>query len=137
MTKTQLSRRGFIGATGGALVGAAVMPAALHAAEIPVLHADGIHDDTHALEALFAGRPVQVVRENVVARYENGTLRLINGQRLHRPLHLPRGRWPGAALPGVAAAGVICPGTVRGNLRMPGKTSLSAACDKIGGWRTV
>ncbi|MBU0556919.1 MAG: hypothetical protein KKD64_01485 [Alphaproteobacteria bacterium] len=82
MTKTQLSRRGFIGATGGALVGAAVMPAALQAAEIPVLHADGIHDDTHALEALFAGRPVQVVRENVVARYENGTVRLINGHYL-------------------------------------------------------
>ena len=80
MTKTQLSRRGFIGATGGALLGAAMMPSALEAAEIPMLHADGIHDDTHALEALFAGRLVQVASQNVVARNENGTVRLINGQ---------------------------------------------------------
>ena len=79
MTKTELSRRGFIGAAGGALVGAAMIPSALQAAEIPMLHADGIHDDTHAREALFAGRAVQVMRENVVARYENGTVRLING----------------------------------------------------------
>ncbi|MCW2337281.1 hypothetical protein M2337_001514 [Sphingobium sp. B2D3A] len=82
MTNTQLSRRGFIGASGGAIVGAAMVPAALQAAEVPVLHADGIHDDTDALEALFAGRQVRVAQKDVVARYENGTVRLINGRYL-------------------------------------------------------
>jgi len=89
MNKTQLSRRGFIGATGGAIIGAAMIPSALEAAEIPILHADGVHDDTHALEALFAGRLVQVARDNVVARYENGTVRLINGHYLtSRPVQV-------------------------------------------------
>jgi|GEM_PF-1150359 len=78
MIKNNISRRGFMGVTGAA-IGAMAVPVSLAAMEPVTLHGDGVHDDTEALEALFAGRPVRVVKEGVVARNENGTVRLING----------------------------------------------------------
>ncbi|MCW3835633.1 hypothetical protein ACFQ1E_06125 [Sphingomonas canadensis] len=88
MDRTNLSRRGLIGGT-VALGAATLVPLSAAAAErpAPLLHADGVHDDTEALQALFDGRPVRVAREGVVARNEGGNVRLLNGNfRVSREL---------------------------------------------------
>lgn len=84
-----LTRRGFVRAS--ALVSAAAMAAPCLASAAPLLYGDGIHDDTDALERLFAGGAVTVVSPRVTAQFADGTVRLLNGKfHTRRPLRVPR-----------------------------------------------
>jgi hypothetical protein len=74
------------------LAGAAVLSAAAvlpTSQAVATLHADGIHDDTEALQALFDGKRVRVARDGVTARNEGGLVRLIGGSfRQRRPIRV-------------------------------------------------
>lgn len=87
MDNSRISRRGFIAAS-TAVAGAAAMPVAAIDFS-PVLHGDGIQDDTDALEALLSGKAVRSRREDITAAVDDGTVRLLNGNfRIRRPLKM-------------------------------------------------
>jgi len=77
LNTNKMSRRAFVGTT-VAVAAAAALPLQSLRAAVP-LYGDGVHDDTDALQALFDGHPVRPMQAGMVARNENGTVRLLNG----------------------------------------------------------
>lgn len=91
MEKIFISRRGFVAAS-GALTAAVLSTPAYSLTARPTLYGDGVHDDTDALEALFANRPLTVMNDRLTAAESNGTVRLLNGKfNIRRPLKLEDG----------------------------------------------
>lgn len=73
-----MKRRDFLRGVLSATVITTVPPLAL-AASIPVIYADGIHDDADGLQALFDGKPVRVDGKDVIVtegRLCNGRFRV-------------------------------------------------------------
>ena len=73
-----LSRRSFGFAAGAALF---ALPK-LTFARVPILHGDGIHDDTEALSALFSGQPFKTAGDSFAPLYEDGWAALKGGKYL-------------------------------------------------------
>lgn len=73
-----ISRRWFLGGALG-VAAASVLP--LGAGYDAVLYADGIHDDTDALQAMFEGKPVYVKSDQVVVAATKHDVKII-GARL-------------------------------------------------------
>lgn len=84
MKLSQISRRAFIGTAAAA---SASMALPYRPAAAATLHGDGVQDDTEALQALFDGHQVRVMKPGMVASNEQGTVRLLNGNfRTRHPI---------------------------------------------------
>lgn len=90
MASVNITRRSFVCS---AACTAAIVSAGPALALAPQrLHGDGIHDDTDALEALFAGQPVVTDREALIAQRDGANIRLLNGKFLiRRPVRIRKG----------------------------------------------